>query len=180
MIVNLSVLFSNMGLLVIFLPVSVIIGCIAGLYAWLLQKIKNRYVSYAIPFLIIIAWSLWMAAKDIPGPVLAVVNYGYMLLYYPMIVVPILPLANHFMNPEKRWVPAMIVAASVMLISLFIGGLKGDQLATIPAIPPTYLDTLLKMAVSFISTMAYVAIGYVVLIMIVKIIAQVKKTHGSS
>lgn len=179
MIVDFSVLINNLGLLVILLPVSAIVGCVAGLYAWLLQKIKNRYVSYFIPILIIVVWSLWMAAQEILGPMLAAVNFGYMLLYYPMIVVSILPMANHFLKPEKRWLPAMIVAASVMFISLAIGGLEGDQLATIPSIPPTYLDNLLKMVVSFASTMTYVAIGYAVLTVVVKIIAHIKKTRGS-
>jgi hypothetical protein len=172
----LQVLLANWPLiLILFLPVSLIMGCMAVLYAFLLYGLKNRLVSYTIPFAIIIIWSLWVASQEMPGPTIAIVNYGYMFLFYPMVVVSLLPLANYFLNFEKNWMPAFIVCTLVILVLLTQGWLKGEQVAVIPAIPPTYVDNLVKVLVSLLSTMGYVIAGYFMMIVIVNILGRIKK-----
>jgi hypothetical protein len=175
----LQVLLANLPLiLILFLPVSLIMGGMAALYAFLLYRLKNRLVSYAIPFAIIIIWSLWVASQEMPGPTIAIVNYGYMLLFYPMVVVSFLPLANYFLKLEKNWMPAFIVGTLVILVLLTQGGLRGEQVAVIPAIPPTYVDNLVKVLVSLLSIMGYVIAGYFMIIVIAAILNRIQKKPG--
>ena len=175
---DLPLLLINLPLIVLlFLPVSLVLGGVAAFYAFILGRINNRSVSYAIPFVVLIVWSLWAAAQEIPGPMILIYNYGYMLLVYPMIVVSILPLANHIMKLQNSSIPALVVGTAVMLISLTMGGLGGEKLATIPAAPPTYFDNLAKVFVSWLSTMGYAIAGYAILA-IIKVIMD-KMNWGS-
>lgn len=176
---DIQVLLANLPLvLLFFLPVSLVMGGIAALYAFLLGRIKNKLISYVIPFAVIVIWSLWAAAQEIPGPMLAVYNYSYMLLFYPMIVVSLLPLANYFIKLEKSWILALVVGTAFMLVSLTLGGLRGEPIATIPAIPPTYVDSLIKIAVSSLSPMGYVLAGYAIVAIIMVAHDMMRKNHG--
>ena len=116
-----------------------------------------------------------MASQEIPGPALAMVNYGYMLLFFPMVVVSLLPLANYFLKLEKSWALALVVGTAVMLISFTLGGLNGEQVAVIPEIPPTYIDNLIRVLVSLLSTMGYVVAGYSIAILMLIIPDRIKK-----
>jgi len=160
---------------IFFLPISLLIGCMAALYAVFLKKIKNRFLSYAIPFAIILLWLLFWASQEYPGPAIGIINYGYMLLYYPMIVVSLLPLANYFAKLKRSWVMALIVATLIMFISFTYGMMKGEQLAVISVTPPTYIDNLVRYTVSLLSTSAYVIAGYVLMIVIAKVFARYSK-----
>ncbi len=162
MIDYLQFLIYNMPLVVFFLLVSFLIGCATALYAFLLQKLKTRHISYAIPFIIVVLWVLWVSSQEIPGPTLAAINFGYMFLYYPMIVVSLLPLASYFIKLDKSWAVALIVATAVMFISLVYGGLRGEQVAVMPSTSQSYIDSLAKNIISLISIAVYVIAGYMV------------------
>ncbi|AFC99929.1 hypothetical protein Mtc_1173 [Methanocella conradii HZ254] len=160
----LSLLIDNIPLF--FLLASLIIGCTTAFYAYLLQKLKNRYISYAIPLMIIVLWTLWVASQEYHGPTLDIVNCGYTLLYYPMIVVSILPLMDYFIKLDKRWAAAFIVATAVMFILLAYNGLKGEQAIVMPGTPLSY--SLVQHIISLISRAVCVIAGYMAIIVAVK------------
>ncbi|HEY3272245.1 MAG TPA: hypothetical protein VGJ92_00710 [Methanocella sp.] len=165
----LGLLFTLLVMSLFLLPISLLIGCMAGLYAALFGKIKNRLFAFVMPFVIIVLWLLFWASQDYPGPMLAIINYGYMFLYYPMIVVSILPLANHFMKLRRSWIAALFVTTFIMFILLTLGFMSGDQIAKTPVTSPTYLDNLVKYAISSLSVVAYAIAVYTILIVVVKI-----------
>jgi|WetSurMetagenome_2_1015567.scaffolds.fasta_scaffold219163_2 hypothetical protein len=164
---DLQVLLADLPLILFFfLPMSLIMGGFAAFYAFILSRIKNRFISYSIPFAIVLAWILWAAAQEIPGPWATVVNLGYMFLTYPLIVASLLPLANYIIKLENSWILALVAGTMVMLFSLTRGGLGGDQIVTVPAVPPGYFDNLIKVFVSWLTTSVYVIAGYAILAII--------------
>jgi hypothetical protein len=164
-----------LGILLFLLPMSLLIGCMAALYAYLLDSMKNKLVACAIPFAIIVLWLLFWASQEYPGPMLAIINYGAMFLYYPMIVVSILPLANYFMKLRRSWIAALIVTTLVIFILFTLGFIKGEQIAETPVSAPTYFDNFVKYVFNLLSMMAYAIAGYALLIIVVKAYGRYSK-----
>ena len=152
-----------MPLALFFLFIAFLIGCTAAFYVFILQRLKDRRISYIIPPIIIALWVLLVSSQEMSGPALTAINFMFMFLYYPLIVVSFLPLANTFVKLDRGWAVAMAVATLVIFTLLLYGGLEGEKIAMLHE-PLSYMDNLARNIFSLIDTAFYVIIGYAVVV----------------
>lgn len=100
-----------------------------------------------------------MSSQDMHGPALTAINFTFMFLYYPLIVVSFMPPAKALARINEGWAIAMAVATMVMFVSLLYGGLRGEEVAVMRE-PASYMDNLARLVVSLVYTVFYVIVGY--------------------
>ncbi|HTY92042.1 MAG TPA: hypothetical protein VMC84_12775 [Methanocella sp.] len=181
---GLQIFLNNLVLFPFFLAISLVIGGFAALYALPLQyvearlKIKYRYIAYGLPPVIIVLWLLWEASQEYPGPMLPLINMTSMFVIYPLSAVAILPLTYRFVHPKNSWWMALLATMFAMTVSFMMH----YQDAAIPpqGPPPTYVNNLANGTTAVLEMMAYAAVGYAILIGIIKILNFYKGRRAKS